>query len=64
MRVRKDTQRGCRMVQGICTPAENDTTSEPPGGNTGTGTPVKASMSDGVIAVTRVEPWNTFVSHP
>ena len=35
------------MVQGVRTPAEDDTTSEPPGGNTGTGTPVKASMSDG-----------------
>ena len=52
------------MVQGVCTPAEDDTTSEPPGGNTGPDTPVNASMSDGETAVTRVEPWNTFVSHP
>ena len=36
------------MVQGICNPAVGDTTSEPPGGNTGTGTPVNASMSDGL----------------
>ena len=33
------------MVQGICTPAEDDTTSEPPGRNARTGAPVKASMS-------------------
>ena len=32
-------------------------------GNATPGAPVKASMSDG-YAVTRVEPWNTFVSHP
>ena len=33
------------MVKGICTPAVSDTTSEPLGGNSRTGTPVKASMS-------------------
>ena len=33
------------MVQGGCNPAGNDTTSELPGGNTGTDTSVKASMS-------------------
>ena len=66
MRSRKDSQRGCRLVQGICTPAGNDTTSELQGRNALTGAPVKASMSDGVRAVTRVEPWNTVynVSHP
>ena len=51
------------MVQGICTPAEDDTTSEPPGRNARTGAPVKASMSDG-YAVTRVEPWNTLYPTP
>ena len=38
------------------------TASEPPGGNAGTGAPVKASMSGGACAATRVEPWN--VQHP
>ena len=52
------------MVQGVCTPAEDDTTSEPQGRNALPGTPVIASMSDGKAAVTRVEPWNTSVSHP
>ena len=41
-----------------------DTTFEPWVGNVPPGAPVKASMSDGLTAVTRVEPWNTFVSHP
>ena len=36
------------MVQGGCNTAPDDTTSEPPGGNIGTGAPVKASMSDGL----------------
>ena len=36
------------MLKGACTPAESDTTSEPPVGNGRTGTPVKASMSDGL----------------
>ena len=35
------------MVKGVCTPAASDTTSEPPGGNSRTGAPVTASMSDG-----------------
>ena len=35
------------MVQGICTPAGDDTTSELSAGNGWTGAPVKASMSDG-----------------
>jgi len=35
------------LVQGFRTPADADTTSELPGGNTGTGAPVIASMSDG-----------------
>ena len=54
------------VLQGICTPAVGDTTSEPQGRNALPGTPVTASMSDGEIAVTRVEPWNTAitVSHP
>ena len=66
MRPRKDSQRGRHMVQGGCTPAGDDTTSEPQGRNALTGAPVKASMSDGFHAVTRVEPWNTAitVSHP
>ena len=63
-RSRKDSQRGCRMVQGFRNPAGNDTTSEPQGRNALPGAPVNASMSDGLTAVTRVEPWNTFVSHP
>ena len=33
------------MVQGGCTPAGDDTTSEPQGRNALTGAPVKASMS-------------------
>ena len=37
------------LVQGIRTPAGNDTTSEPPVGNVRTGAPVKASMSDGTM---------------
>ena len=34
-------------VQGLCTPAAEDTTSELPVGNGRTGAPVIASMSDG-----------------
>ena len=60
----KILKRGCRLVQGSRNPAGDDTTSEPQGRNALTGAPVKASMSDGLAAVTRVEPWNTFVSHP
>ena len=35
------------MVQWLCIRKPADTTSEPPGGNAGTGAPVKAPMSDG-----------------
>ena len=52
------------MVKGICTPARIDTTSEPPVGNGRTGAPVTVSMSDGPMAVTRVEPWNTLYPTP
>ena len=52
------------LVQGICTPAGEDTTSEPQGRNALPGAPVKASMSGSESGATRVEPWNTFVSHP
>ena len=41
----------------------SNTTSELSVGNGRSGAPVTVPMSDG-IAVTRVEPWNTFVSHP
>ena len=51
------------MVQEACNPAGDDTTSELQIGNGLPGAPVNASMSDG-YAVTRVEPWNTSVSHP
>ena len=33
MRSRKDSQRGSHLVRGFCTPAGNDTTSEPSAGN-------------------------------
>ena len=36
------------MLKGACTPAENDTTSEPQGRNALPGAPVSASMSDGL----------------
>ena len=36
------------MVQGFCTPAFCDTTSEPQERNSLPGAPVKASMSDGL----------------
>ena len=52
------------MVQWLCIRNPADTTSEPLTGNGQTGAPVKAPMSDGFFAVTRVEPWNTDVSHP
>ena len=35
------------MVQWLCIRKPADTTSEPPGGNAGTGAPVIASTSDG-----------------
>ena len=37
------------LVQGGCTPAGKDTTSEPRGRNAPPGAPVKASMSDGFV---------------
>ena len=37
------------LVQGIRTPAGDDTTSEPQGRNALPGAPVKASMSDGTM---------------
>ena len=52
------------MVKGICTPARIDTTSEPQGRNALPGAPVTASMSDGLMTVTRVEPWNTLYPTP
>lgn len=51
------------VLQGFRTPAASATTSELQAGNGLPGAPVTASMSDG-CAVTRVEPWNTSVSHP
>ena len=52
------------LVKRLCAERPADTTSEPWGRNAPPGAPVRASMSDGSIAVTRVEPWNTSVSHP
>ena len=52
------------MVKGICTPARIDTTSEPQGRNALPGAPVTASMSDGLMTVARVEPWNTLYPTP
>ena len=56
-------QRGTHVGVRVPQSCDLSTTSEPSGGNAGPGAPVKASMS-GSIAATRVEPWNTFVSHP
>ena len=44
---RKIPREGATLVQGIRTPADSDTTSEPQGRNALTGAPVKAPMSDG-----------------
>ena len=44
---RKIPREGATLVQGIRTPADSDTTSEPQGRNALPGAPVKASMSDG-----------------
>ena len=52
------------MVRGVCTPARIDTTSELPVGNGWTDAPVTAPMSDGLLTVTRVEPWNTLYPTP
>ena len=41
----KNPREDATLVQGICTPAENDTTSEPQGRNALSGAPVIASMS-------------------
>jgi len=51
------------LVQGICTPAENDTTSEPQGRNALPGSPVKATMSDGLCR-NQGGTVEYFVSHP
>ena len=51
------------MVQGICTPAEDDTTSEPQVGNGLPGAPVKAPMSDGICR-NQGGTVEYFVSHP
>ena len=51
------------LVQGICTPAAVDTTSEPQTGNGLPGTPVKASMSDGLCR-NQGGTVEYFVSHP
>ena len=63
MRPRKDSQRGCHLVQGICNTAEDDTTSEPQIGNGLPGAPVKASMSDG-YGRNQGGTVEYFVSHP
>ena len=63
MRSGKIPREDATLVQGIRTPAENDTTSEPQERNVLPGTPVKASMSDGL----RRNQGGTveyFVSHP
>ena len=49
MRSGKIPREAATLVQGIRTPAENDTTSEPHGRNAMPGSPVKASMSDGIL---------------
>ena len=51
------------LVQGVCNTALDDTTSEPPDGNIGTGAPVKASMSDGWCR-NQGGTVEYFVSHP
>ena len=60
---RKIPREVATLVQGNCTPADSDTTSEPQVGNGLPGAPVKASMSDGL----RRNQGGTveyFVSHP
>ena len=52
-------------MKGLCTPARPHTTSEPSVGNSRSGAPVKAPMSDSFFeTVTRVEPWNTLYPTP
>ena len=51
-------------MQGIRTPAEEDTTFEPLTGNGWPGAPVKASMSGFACKATKVEPWNTKCLYP
>ena len=51
------------LVQEFRTPAGNDTTSELPGGNSRTGAPVKASMSDSA-SCNQGGTVEYFVSHP
>ena len=51
------------MLQGVCTPAGDDTTSEPQGRNALPGAPVKASMSGGHIR-NQGGTVEYFVSHP
>ena len=63
MRSGKIPREEATLVQGFCNTAACDTTSEPPGGNTGTGTPVKASMSDGESR-NQGGTVEYFVSHP
>ena len=63
MRTGKIPREGAILVQGFRTPADSDTTSELPGGNTGTGAPVKASMSDG-FGRNQGGTVEYFVSHP
>ena len=43
----KISREGALVLKGACTPAVDDTTSEPQGRNALPGAPVKASMSDG-----------------
>ena len=50
-------------MQGVCTPAEDDTTSELQIGNGLPGAPVKASMSDG-CGRNQGGTVEYFVSHP
>lgn len=60
---RKIPREGPPVLKGSCTPARSDTTSEPQAGNGLPGTPVSASMSDGL----RRNQGGTveyFVSHP
>ena len=64
MRSGKASQREIHLGARILQTSLNDTTSELSVGNSRSGAPVKATMSDGLTTVTRVEPWNTFVSHP
>jgi hypothetical protein len=59
----QDTQRGACLVQWLCTPARLHTTSELPVGNSRSGAPVKASMSDSA-SCNQGGTVEYFVSHP